>query len=771
MSLNLLNSFGKQGVGYGLLTQVADVTDDAYLSKYFVVSEFNPRFTAGRNAFALNGSAFLQTNSEILVECIDSAGVNLYIEMAKIQNTPAITYAYKEATSFVLSIHVYNDTADGIGRLIVYGTLIDGRSVKWIQNITIDKTQQNASKVRFYNRPNLEVDAILLPVLNSDIATTLKQSVTFGGSGHGLAVNPPKDTNLPTINRRNIDINYQLVCDIPSISNNTSEIDAFNSQMVGATVQLHINKIQVPYSSTYIIPTNRTSSTIVSEVVNNKTLKIIDPYFYPDSSNNNLITNISDTDFVITYPFVSYNNATTSYQTTTVNNTEYLLQQSYADVTYQNLRTFTGFIARHKIYRKSLFQAADFSVIADEPLFINEMLRDNLTQNKFYELIGKFYTDEHIHHYWFTSSNNLTMQHSPQVFIDSCFVTASNYNALSGSDYLMAKNDSVNANRDAIYVPFDQTQFDATSGSAYDSNFIQLRKGVQYLLHVDTSLKKDVSVTDATLEFYFTSSVSAARQDPNFTDRHGIRLASLKADTKGVLANFDKQYFFFIPQSDLYGTLVVVPYLCQPYLKNISFRVYGDDGFSPDTFTTRVPWPITVANETYQIKSELFDVNHNLVYSDLNILQNFDPSGSSLIPFLPSSGTASLQNGDLFVSGTLFVSKSIEVLKGNITVDVGSIVVTTGQIFMPSMNARATSSISASRFISKLGTGANAGKLAYTQVVDIWHDSDHIHLATGSLTVVSSAEGLNAVSTRAAIASAYGRKIYWIGGSKQNETP
>ena len=770
MVLNLLNSFGKQGASYGLLTKVADVTDDAYLSKYFVVSEFNPRFTAGRNAFSINGSSFLETNSEILVECIDSAGANLYIEMAKIQSTPAITYAYKEATSFVLSIHVYNDTADGIGRLMVFGTLIDGRSVKWSQNITIDKSQQNSSKVRFYTRPTLEVEPILLPVLNSNIASTLKTTVTFGGEGHGLAVNPPKDTNLPTVNRRNIDINYQLICDSPVIDGNTPEISSFNSQMVGATVQLLIDKIQVPYSSMDIAPTNQTSSTLVVEVVNNKTLKIIDPYFYPDAANNNLITNISDTNFSISYPYVSYNNATTSYQTTTIGGNTYLLQQSYADVTYQNIRTFTGFIARHKVYRKSLFQNADFTVIADEPLFINEMLRDNLTQNKYYELLGKFYTTEHIHHYWFTSSNNITMQHSPNVYIDSCFVASSNYNNLIGNDYMMVKNDSVNAFRNAVYVPFDQTQFDATSGSAYDSNFIQLRKGVQYILQVDTSLQKDKTVTNAALEFYFTSSVTGASADPNYTGKYGIRLATLTADTQGTLANFDKQYFFFTPQADLYGTLVVVPYYCQPYLKNISFRVYGDDGFSPDTFTTRIPWPISVANETYQIKSELFDINHSLIYSDLNVLQNFDPSGSSLIPFLPSSGTASLQAGDLFISGSLYVSKSIEVLKGNLTMDSGDIIISTGQMFMPSMIARPTNKISGSRFMARLGSSPNLGELAYTQVADIRHDDRYLYLVTASLTV-SPVEGSNTLGTRTALASQYGRKIYWIGGSKQNETP
>src|ERR1700688_4669157 len=115
MSLNLLNSFGKTGVSYGLLSKTADVIDTQYLSKYFIITEFSPRFTAGKNAFTLNGSSFLKPNTEILVECVDSAGNNLYVEMAKTINTSAKIYVYKEGTLFVLSIYVFNDTADGVG--------------------------------------------------------------------------------------------------------------------------------------------------------------------------------------------------------------------------------------------------------------------------------------------------------------------------------------------------------------------------------------------------------------------------------------------------------------------------------------------------------------------------------------------------------------------------------------------------------------------------------------------------------------------------------
>ena len=119
MSLNLLNSFGKRGVDYGLYTKAADLIDPEYLSRYFVVSEFNPTFTAGKNAFLFNGSNFLKTGSEILVQAQDSVGNILYLEMAKYSGQAAKTYAYKESTAFVFAFHVYNDTADGVGKIIL----------------------------------------------------------------------------------------------------------------------------------------------------------------------------------------------------------------------------------------------------------------------------------------------------------------------------------------------------------------------------------------------------------------------------------------------------------------------------------------------------------------------------------------------------------------------------------------------------------------------------------------------------------------------------
>ena len=99
-SLNLLDSFGKRGVFYGLLAKPADIIDSDYASKYFVIAEMGQQLSAGRNGISFNGSVLLKPGSEILIECLDSAGQNLFVEMALSTNASARTYPYKESTGF-----------------------------------------------------------------------------------------------------------------------------------------------------------------------------------------------------------------------------------------------------------------------------------------------------------------------------------------------------------------------------------------------------------------------------------------------------------------------------------------------------------------------------------------------------------------------------------------------------------------------------------------------------------------------------------------------
>jgi hypothetical protein len=286
-------------------------------------------------------------------------------------------------------------------------------------------------------------------------------------------------------------------------------------------------------------------------------------------------------------------------------------------------------------------------------------------------------------------------------------------------------------------------------------------------------ITKDNLVNNAGIEFYFTSSVSGVSQHSNYTTKHGIRVATIRANQIGPTQNFDKEVFFFTPQTDLYGTLVVVPYRCQTYIKKLSFRVYGDDGFSPDVFTTRIPWNISVANESFEIKAELFGIDHNLIYSDLRVLQNFDVSGSSLIPYIPGGGGGIIPGtNDLFVSGSLIVSKSVEIQTGALILDSGSIVVQNGTLYLPDLTARpGVPQVSQSRLVAVRGDGINSGVLCYSPIIDLSHDSEHLFIATGD---ASDRYDSGSLVTRKALAAAFdtasGRRVYWSGGIKITET-
>jgi len=753
--MNLFDSFGKQGNKYDLLTRQVDVVDTSYLSKYFVVSNFNPTLGPGKNSFSINGSNFLKPGSEILVECLDSSGKALYLEMAKTSNSPKFS-VYKEGNAQVVSIQVFGDTNAGAGKLILYGTLVDNRSVRWVSNITIDKTKRNDTKVRFYQRPTLEVSSVLLPTF--DTADNSENSqLLFSGQFNGFALNPQRDTLVNSVNRRTVDINYQLEAINSSISASTDNSASFNTQMVNSTIALSINKIAEPFSNRELsFNPPLTESFTVKEIVTNRSLKLLDPFSYLDERGNDLIANITSGSFSITYPFIGYNSLPSTYLTTSFAGNDVTIKASYADITYRNLRTFSGYVARHKVYRKSLYQKRGFELILDETISPNELLIDNNTKNISYDKLGVFYNSIHLARYWFTSSNNLFLSHTPDKYINSMKIDTNDISSVDGNGYVMVKCDSTGIQRNATYIPYNATEFNSTSGSSYDSNFISLKQDVQYLLAGNIYIEKNPTDVDARVSFYLTSSTATVPKEKGFSTQFGVKLAEVSASSLGPAKSLPNQLFFYTPQKDMYGTLVVVPYKCKVTLQDLSLRTFGDDGVSPDSYTTRIPWGISIANENFEIKSELFDVNSNLIYSNLDIFQSFDASGESLIPFI---GSGSSEPGDLFVTGKLVVSKSI-------FVQTGDIVIQQNNLFIPNITACTGSgfNISGSRFTRWRAT---TGVICLSKLADVTHNDEYLFVSTGS-------DDQNAVlfdnfiKTRKSIASEYdsahGRLVYFTAG-------
>jgi len=639
----LLSAFGKKGVRLGLDTLQVDIEDTSFLSKYFVISEFNPVFSAGRNPISFNGSPLIKNNSEIQVECLDSNGNSLYIER------PTQNVTYVDISEFVVAVHIYNETYNGAGKLIFVGRTTKNEVVRWKSNITIDKTLQNTSKVRFYNKPTIEARNLIYPVVTNDAGTSLAKTIPFSGQFYSLPINPSKDTNKRSINAKKTDIDYRVSFNSNvSLGSQLYPTTSFNTQMEGQAITLNVSSINTPFS--YGSQTvNLTSSFKIKKVLNDTTLQLTEPFFYT-LGKDQLVTNINVGTFEIPYTWLAYNTAADAYQPS--------VKESYAEITYRNIRPFSGFVARHKLYRKSMVYPGDFQLIADEPLGALELLTDPVTNNKTYNLMGSFYNQVHVNKYWFTSSAILQMSHSVDPYINAVKIYAPTHASMSGLHYAIVKADSSNTVNDATYVAYDSASFNSISGLSYNSNFINLKKDSLYVLSTNIVIEKDQYAKDAKVSFYFTSSIPGIELEKTYVSPFGLRIGDITTtDATSVKIFSEKQMLFFTPSNDYYGTLVIVPYHCDVVLSDLSLKVYGDYGFSPDILFTKIPFKVNVANEPFQLKAELFDINSTLIYSDLQTIQTFDAAGESLYVFI---GNSNLDPSNLtFVSASLVISKSL----------------------------------------------------------------------------------------------------------------
>jgi hypothetical protein len=423
--------------------------------------------------------------------------------------------------------------------------------------------------------------------------------------------------------------------------------DVFTSSML-------YTQIQVNYGTLYFgggigaVDTTKVSTTNpnpvssgsfnIANVVNNHTIWInAPPYslFTPPSIEP--VTNMSGSVTFLTSsnPYQYYTNGEGSSS---------LLKKSYVDILYRNTKTFSGFVARHKLYAKSNIYPGDFVLIQDSTVGPSELLLDQITANKAYAQMGVLDNQNKVDQYWFASSASLQLLQVNVPLLEAMDIktNTSDYSAADGNSYVIAKAFSLNLINDAVYYPFDQLEFSEFTGKGYVSNFIFLPKNVLHILSANVVVDKD-PLSTAKIEFYITSSTPTILKETDFSPKYGWKIGTIVVSEKvsrRILP--DVQKLFFTPLNDYYGTLVIVPYNCNVILANISMKNYGDHGFSPDAIEVQLPFPVNVANESFTLKAELFDSNANLVYTIPDIIQTFDPAGASLFgsTIIGSSGTS-----------------------------------------------------------------------------------------------------------------------------------
>lgn len=636
----IISNIQKSGQILNLGKMIVDIEDKEFLSNYFILSEYDPKFAGGKNAFLINGSRYLAKNSNIEIEVLDSENNSLYVEVAKSNNI-----SYTEGNALRVAVYVYSTTKVGVGKLYLVGTAINGKKVRWIGNIQINPTIPNTSPVIFYTPPQLTVTPSIVTGGNQNNKPTSTILRTISGTFTSFCVIPFKGDDYGLFDPSKQNVDYRAVLSITTLDGNAVSGFKNEKSMVDTEISLTITQINDTNISTII------TKNVISEVLNDSTIRLKFPIYIIDSRNKKILVNVTQGTFNMTASIIPYDDTKVPQYS-----------QSLAIVEYSNIETFCGNVYRHKLYRKSLNSPVGYQVLSDTPITNTNLLVDTNSQNSYYESLGSFPSgsigvDSFVKNYWFTSSNNVVISRDGDQLMDGMKIV--NNGGPTNEEYIIVKNDTSGLSRNGDYVPYSVP----VTPSIYDSNFISCSSDNLHELSFNAIITKHSSglSNDATLGVYFTSSIiSSIESDIDFNSSKGLKLGEITLGaSNSSLFLVDKPIKFYNRfTNNLSGTMVIYTKNCDVIISNLIFSTYSDPTFSPTTFTVTVPCICEIKNQQFQFKSELFDINNRLVYSNLFALATFDPSGSTV-------GTATV--GGEEPSGVYQTSATIEVV-GDVTV-------------------------------------------------------------------------------------------------------
>lgn len=311
------------------------LVDTNPLSDYFRISELGDLLTSGKNGFLIEGSTHLKPSTEVKIEILDTEGNPIYVEPGN--GIPE----YYEGLSKLISVHVYQDTPIGIGKITILGeleTYIDDNgfvqsvpddwkgvyNVKWERDIKINKNIPNESRIRFTRRPQVIIEELNESFYSRDLTTATQSDATI----RGIALTPSEGTSYTGF-RGGVRYLIQKESGIPFKDGGTR------------------------------ITINGTSLTDVEivEYLNESTLVIQIPY----TDSNNVISNFSGKTYSLTYQYNSNPVASS-------------ILGSFGRFEINYLETFVGDVERVKVFKKSRASNVDYEVIQDTRVSSAELL-------------------------------------------------------------------------------------------------------------------------------------------------------------------------------------------------------------------------------------------------------------------------------------------------------------------------------------------------------------------------------------------------------------
>jgi hypothetical protein len=510
------------------------VVDTEPNSKYFKITEFKDTFTGGKNGFLIEGSPELMETTEIKIEILDVDGNPIYFEPG--QGIPQ----YYEGTSKVVAVYVYEDTPIGTADITVLGELkkyYDGAelkdipdgwkgiyNVKWQKTFKVNRLLSNEEKVRFYKRPTITIEELVKPLFLTDISI-----LTKSGSVNGTPVTPSANESLT---------NYTL----PTYYKLTTTDNSFwTGSIVGSTISLP----NINYSGTAV------------DVINSKELLVSTPY-----TQNGVVIPFTNQSYTASFSYLegAFNVASA-------------LTGSFAKIRITDLTTFTGDVARVKIFRKSESQIGDYQFVQEVVLEANELLVDYDTKTKNQENYGLF-TNPILSTYW-KSSSGLTPTFNENYLFESAkldagvsskyFYTSQSLSTTEGKEYTLSFNIRLGTN---------------TSSKNYIRAFLSGSKQSTI-----GNVTKTIQIQQDFTKIYSDNSLLQKSTSTN----------NIKAE------QMDNPQLYFEVVGDGW------------YIANLSLIASQETAFSPDEITFIQSVPRTMTAETFDYRFEFYDINNNYV--------------------------------------------------------------------------------------------------------------------------------------------------------------
>ena len=394
-------------------------------SQYFRITELKETLTGGKNGFLIEGSEHLKESTEVKIEILDVEGNPIYFEPG--DGIPE----YYEGVSKLISVHVYDDTPIGIGKITILGELKtfineDGvvedipndwkglYNVKWQKDIQVNKTLANETVVRFFKRPSVVISELVKPIVTKTIVTT-----TASGSVNGFPLAPPSGQKLDDWRAGT---NYLL-------------------QRTSGSWDIDVDENVINISSLNYSPT-------IIEVLSDTDIIVDRPF----TGSNGNVSNFSDEAFTVSFQDI---------ENETVGETS--ITGSFAKIDISQLKTFVGDVSRVKIFRKSRNAVGDFQFVQEAKLESQELLRDVSSTADTETFYGKL-TDNIISTYWISSSDD------HPITLDSSKLSRAakiDYNNLSGSTQQFITQRTIPISENVEYTLQFKTLL---SGSIDDSN-------------------------------------------------------------------------------------------------------------------------------------------------------------------------------------------------------------------------------------------------------------------------------------------------------------